>query len=232
MGKQSLKSFFPAEVLYGKFTGCMKTYLDEYKAFIFDLDGTLINSEKYHADGFAHAVETLSGYQLTPAERREFFEGHTHLFTPVLAERHGLTLDPGAVLLHKREHLDRNFKVEVLPGAEGFIEKWRNSMRMALASNSPRQFVKRALVDAGLIDVFESVVTADDVTCRKPDPEMYALTLKNLNLAAEDVMVFEDSPAGVAAAQAAGCTVVMIENGSGRTVEGVPRYTWKELKQF
>jgi HAD superfamily hydrolase (TIGR01509 family) len=93
-------------------------------------------------------------------------------------------------------------------------------------------FVKQALVETRLIDLFESVVTADDVARRKPDPEMYELTLKSLNLAPEDVLVFEDSPAGVAAAQAAGCPVVMIENGAGRTVEGVPQYTWKELKQF
>jgi len=210
----------------------MKTYLDEYKAFIFDLDGTLINSEKYHADGFSYAVEALSGYQLTPAERREFFEGHTNIFTPVLAARHGLNLDPDAVLAHKREYVDQHFKLEILPGVEAFVEKWRSCMRLALASNSPRHFVKRSLVDARMIDVFESVVTADDVTRRKPDPEMYELTLKNLTLKPEDVMVFEDSPAGVAAAQAAGCPVVMIDNGAGRFVDGVPRYTWKDLKQF
>ena len=210
----------------------MKTYLDEYKAFIFDLDGTLINSEKYHADGFAQAIEALSGYRLTPAERREFFETHTRAFTPVLAARHGLNIDSDAVLAHKRGHIDRNFKAEVLPGAAAFIEKWRDSMRLALASNSSRHFVKRALVDAQLIDVFETVITADDVTWRKPDPEMYELALKSLNLAPEDVMVFEDSPAGAAAAQAAGCPVVMIENGAGRAVEGIPQYTWKELKQF
>jgi len=210
----------------------MKTYLDEYKAFIFDLDGTLINSEKYHADGFAYAVEILSGYQLTPDERREFFEAHTNVFTPILAARRGLKLDPDEVLRHKRIHVDRNFQVEILPGVEGFIQKWRGQMRMALASNSPRQFVKNALVEAHLIDLFESVVTADDVAHRKPDPEMYNLTLANLKLMPEDVLVFEDSPAGVAAAQEAGCPVIMIENGAGRSVDGVSRYTWKELKQF
>ena len=210
----------------------MKTYLDEYKAFIFDLDGTLINSEKYHADGFAHAVETLSGYKLTPAERREFFEAHTNIFTPVLAERHGLNLDSSEVLKQKRIHVDKNFEVEILPGVEGFLQKWKGQMRMALASNSPRRFVKQALVEARFIDLFESVITADEVTHRKPDPEMYLLTLKNLGLNPDDVMIFEDSPAGVAAAQAAGCPVVMIENGAGRSVEGVPQYTWKELKQF
>ena len=210
----------------------MKTYLDEYKAFIFDLDGTLINSEKYHADGFEHAVETLSGYRLTPAERREFFEGHTNIFTPVLAARHGLNLDSDEVLSHKREHVNLHFQAEIFPGVQAFIEKWRGRMRMALASNSPRCFVKQALVEARFIDLFEAVITADDVTHRKPDPEMYELTLKNLKLTPEDVMVFEDSPAGVAAAQAAGCPVVMIENGTGRSVEGVARYTWKELSQF
>jgi putative hydrolase of the HAD superfamily len=210
----------------------MKTYLDEYKAFIFDLDGTLINSEKYHSDGFAYAVEKLSGYRLTPAERREFFEGHTRVFTPVLAARHGLELDPVEVLKHKRVHVEQNFKAEVLPGVEGFIQKWRERMRMALASNSPRIFVKQALVEVHLLDLFESVITADDVAHRKPDPEMYELTLKNLKLAPDDVMVFEDSPSGVAAAQAAGCPVIMIENGAGRSVEGVPQYRWKELKQF
>lgn len=210
----------------------MKTYLDDYKAFVFDLDGTLINSEKYHADGFEHAVEKLSGYRLTPEERREFFEAHTRLFTPVLAERRGLTLDPAEVLKHKRIHVEKNFKTELFAGAPAFIEKWRGRMRMALASNSPRMFVRQALVSAGFIDLFESVVTSDDVAHRKPSPEMYHLTLKNLGLSPDDVMIFEDSPAGVAAAQAAGCAVLMIENGTGRSVEGVPRYTWKELKQF
>lgn len=210
----------------------MKTYLDEYKAFVFDLDGTLINSEKYHADGFEYAVEKLSGYQLTPAERREFFEAHTNIFAPVLAERHGLTLCPDEVLKHKRIHVAQNFKVELFSGVEAFIQKWRGKMRMALASNSPRQFVKNALVEAHWVDLFESVVTADDVIHRKPDPAMYHLTLENLKLAPDEVLIFEDSPAGVAAAQAAGCPVIMIENGTGRAVEGVSRYTWKELKQF
>ncbi len=154
------------------------------------------------------------------------------MFTPVLAARHGLKLDPVEVLKHKRVHVDRNFKVEVLPGVEGFIQKWKGRMRMALASNSPRPFVKQALVEAQLLDLFESVITADDVIHRKPNPEMYNLTLENLKLPPEDVLIFEDSPAGVAAAQAAGCPVIMIENGAGRSVAGVPQYAWKELKQF
>lgn len=207
----------------------MQPDLIQYKAFIFDLDGTLIDSEKYHADGFAQAVEALSGYRLTPAERREFFEAHTDTFTPVLCARHGLTLDPNAVLEQKRAHVREHFKTELFPGVTAFIEKWRGRKRMALASNSPLHFVRGALDAAGLADCFEAVCTADDVAHRKPDPEMYLLTLRRLNLPAPDMLVFEDSPAGVSAARAAGCRVLMIDNGAGRSVAGVPQYTWKEL---
>jgi HAD superfamily hydrolase (TIGR01509 family) len=207
----------------------MKPDLNQYKAFVFDLDGTLIDSEKYHADGFEQAVEALTGYRITEAERREFFESHTNTFAPVLAQRHGLDLNVDETLDYKRKHVREHFKTDVFPQAVYFIKKWKGRKRMALASNSPKHFVKNALIEGGMIDLFESVCTADDVTHRKPDPEMYTLTLNWLKLEPHEVVVFEDSPAGVKAAQAAGCPVVMIENGSGRTVEGIEKFTWRDL---
>lgn len=207
----------------------MKPDFNQYKAFVFDLDGTLIDSEKYHADGFAVAVKTLTGYEITESERCEFFESHTNTFAPILAERHGLTLDVEQALAHKRAHVRENFKTDVFPQAIHFIRKWRNRKRLSLASNSPKSFVRSALVEGKMIDLFETVCTADDVAHRKPDPEMYLLTLEWLKLAPEEVLVFEDSPAGVHAAQAAGCPVVMIENGSGRTVSGVEKFRWRDL---
>ncbi len=207
----------------------MKPDLNQYKAFVFDLDGTLIDSERYHADGFSQAVEALTGYCITDAERREFFESHTRAFAPVLAERHGLDLDVDAALALKRTHVRTHFKTDVFPQAVHFIRKWRDRKRLSLASNSSRQFVKNALIEGRMIDLFETVCTADDVTHRKPDPEMYLQTLEWLKLAPQEVIIFEDSPSGVLAAQAAGCPVVMIETGGQRTVEGVEKFTWREL---
>lgn len=210
----------------------MKPDLNQYKAFVFDLDGTLINSEKYHADAFALAVKTVGGYEVTEAECREFFEAHTSTFVPVLNERHGLDMDFSEVLKHKRAHVRKHFRTDVFPLAIHFIKKWRGRKRLALASNSPKHFVRNALVEARMIDLFEAVCTADDVTHRKPDPEMYRLMLDRLALQPDEVLVFEDSPAGVLAAQNADCPLVMVDNGAGRNVKDVEKYTWKELAQF
>jgi HAD superfamily hydrolase (TIGR01509 family) len=141
-------------------------------------------------------------------------------------------LNTAEVLAYKRDHVRHNFKTEVFPDALAFIKKWRDKKRMALASNSTRNFVENALREAGISDCFEAVCTADEVVHRKPDPEMYNLTLRNMHLSPADSLVFEDSPAGVVAASRADCPVIMVDNGAGRVVEGMTQYTWKELNSF
>ena len=74
----------------------------DYEAFILDLDGTLIDSGKYHARAFADAVLEHSGYALTPSEHHEFFGSHSKWFARTLNERYGLALDPESAADHLR----------------------------------------------------------------------------------------------------------------------------------
>lgn len=204
--------------------------LDAFDAFVFDLDGTLIDSGKYHTQAFADAVLAHSGHILTTAERNEFFASHSARFARELNTRHGLGLDPTAVQHYKRRRMEEIFRPEPFPGAPEFVRRWRGRKRLALASNSPSAFVLPALEALGLHDDFECITTADEVVHRKPAPEMFTLTMRRLSIAPARTLVFEDQLIGVAAARAAGAYVIAIDNGQPVDFPAeVPVTTWSAL---
>ena len=145
--------------------------LNDYEAFIFDLDGTLIDSGKYHARAFADAVLEQGGYTLTPGEHHEFFATHSMPFSRVLNKRYGLVLDPEEVLVQKRRRMEEIFVAEMFDGAREFLELWHGKKPMALATNSPLGFVLPALEEAGVMKYFDYITTADEVELRKPSPD-------------------------------------------------------------
>jgi len=204
--------------------------LRDFEAFILDMDGTLIDSGKYHARAFADAVLEQSGYALTPGEHDEFFATHSMPFSHVLNKRHGLSLEPERVLAQKRRHMEEIFVAELFEGAREFLDLWYGKKPMALASNSPLCFVRPALKEAGLTEYFDCITTADEVENRKPDPEMIEITIQKLRVDPLNTLVFEDQLMGIDAARAAGAHVVAIDND--QPVEfppDIPVATWKEL---
>lgn len=207
--------------------------LDCFGAFVFDLDGTLIDSEKYHVRAFAGAMKEVAGYDLTPADEQEFLGNTSTWLAARLAERHGLHLDPLAVAARKFELLYRDFQAELFPGAEAFVRAWAGRRPLAVASNSPRHFVETALAQTGLRACFSAVTTIDDVQRRKPDPAMLLVTLARLGVAAAAALVLEDTALGVEAARRAGCPVVLVDNGAVAQAGAVPRevpvVTWRSL---
>jgi len=207
--------------------------LRRYRAFIFDLDGTLINSDRYHVNAFSQAIEQVSGYRISDAERREFTGNTTFDLSRELAKRHGLDLDPNDIVRIKFHLLYQHFRTEPFPDTTHFIERWKQHVSMAIASNSPLHFVERVLHSAGWYDSLGVVTTIDDVKRRKPDPEMLELTLARLQTDANETLVFEDSMPGLHAAQAARCDAVLLNNPGHRLPEVVPKGTpirsWTEL---
>jgi HAD superfamily hydrolase (TIGR01509 family) len=207
--------------------------LQEYDAFIFDLDGTLIDSESYHAQAFADAVLAHSGYRMTEDEHREFFAKHSTWFAAELNKRHGLSMEPEEVLAYKRQRVLEIFEARPYTGARAFLDFWRGKKPMALATNSPLGFVKPALEDADLMKYFDVVTTSDEVSHRKPDPEIIERTIQKLSADPLNTLVFEDQMIGVQSAMAAGACVVAVDNG--QTVPfpvDVPIHTWEKLLIF
>ena len=205
----------------------------DFEAFILDLDGALIDSGKYHTQAFADAVLEHSGYALTPDEHHEFFGSHSTWFSRTLNERYGLGLDPETVLESKRSRMREIFMVELFAGVREFLAFWHGKRPMALATNSPMSFVRSSLEEAGMMKYFECIITSDDVTHRKPDPEMIELAIQKLRVDPIWTLVFEDQMIGVEAARMAGAQVVAVDNG--QPVEfpvDIPVHTWPELLKF
>ncbi len=187
--------------------------LQDFSAFVLDMDGTLIDSGKYHARAFADAVLELCGYALAPHEHHEFFASHTDIFSLVLNKRHGLSLDPAVVLASKRRRMQEIFVAELFEGAGAFLEHWHGRIPLAMATNSPWSFVQPALRDAGIGHYFECIMTADEVVHRKPHPEIIERTVQRLGVDPLATLVFEDQLIGIEAARAAGTHVVAVDNG-------------------
>jgi HAD superfamily hydrolase (TIGR01509 family) len=126
----------------------------------------------------------------------------------------GRPLDRQALVPRRyARELDLCYAQPILPGVREVIEAAREmGLKLAIASSSSRQWVAGHLTRLGLDHYFEVVHTSDDVERTKPDPALYVLTLRTLNLRPTEAIVFEDSPNGVAAAKAAGIFVVAVPN--------------------
>lgn len=203
-------------------------------AVIFDLDGTLVETEEIKA--LSHA---LSVTELRPEVQKEDvvaayangLVGHPRQeVAEAMIQRFGLEAalhermddlgedEPWKVLVKIR----REFYEELLANDDLLLEKrYPHNIEMlrelrgegyptACATMSHRQQVNRVLSVLGLEDVFDVVVTMDDVTRGKPDPEIDLLVAEKLGVPPEEFLVIEDSLAGVGAAVAAGMMVVAV----------------------
>jgi HAD superfamily hydrolase (TIGR01509 family) len=129
------------------------------------------------------------------------------------AERLGLPVDRGPALVDEMiESMAEALQQDVAgrPGALELVARLRGRLPLALASNSPRRLVDAALATARLTDVFEVIVTSDDVAQSKPAPDIYLLACQRLGVDPAEVLALEDSSAGVASAKAAGLACIAV----------------------
>lgn len=179
-------------------------------ACVFDNDGLLLDTE----DAWTRAEVTLftrHGSEFTAEHKRDLI-GSSHL---VAAGKLEVMLGrPGAGLalmaeLHDLVMEEALGPVAPRPGAVELVDALLAAgTPIALASNSPRAFVERVLASAGLTGRFAVVLGGDEVAAPKPAPDIYLAACERLGVAPADAVGLEDSPTGVAAARAAGMTVV------------------------
>ncbi len=182
-----------------------------YKGLIADCDGVLVNTEPLHADTW---VEYLNNHGIDfPAEEFNRFIGVTSpQMMRVLREEKRVpeSLDVRRLMDERRYYFYRRLETELIEieGTTTFLRALSGRVPLALATSNLRETYDHILRIAGWNGLFSVLVGADDVPQPKPAPDIYLETVRRLNLAPEECLVFEDSIPGLEAALAAGLEVV------------------------
>lgn len=185
------------------------------KAFIFDLDGVIVDTAKYHFLAWQKIAEQL-GIEFTP-EHNEALKGVSRVrsldlilelgkINPSQQDKDIWLKQKNEDYLEYIENMDRS---EILPGVMHVLQFLKEQdQRIALGSASKN--ARPILEKVGILDYFDAIIDGNDVTHAKPDPEVFLQAAKKLGTAPKDAIVFEDSVAGVEAANNGGMTSVGI----------------------
>lgn len=187
------------------------------KACLFDLDGVIVDTAKYHYLAWKRLASGL-GFDFSE-EDNERLKGISRMDSlNILLKIGGLTIDEKAKeeLAQKKndwycELIAKMTPDEILPGTKEFLELLReNKIKIALCSASKNSMT--ILNNIGLVSHFDAIVDGNSVTHAKPNPEVFLLGAEKLGVKPEECVVFEDARAGIEAAINAGMSSVGIGN--------------------
>ena len=186
------------------------------EAVLFDLDGTLVDSERDNVESVVLAARRY-GVELNEDERL-FIVGHSwNEIHAVIAKAHGLHVGMHeliAAAVHEKQALIERNGIRALPGAVALVRRLAGRSKLAVVSGASRTEVQDALVGIGVRDLFQVVVAAEDYTKGKPAPEPYERGLALLGVSSSRSLVIEDATPGILSARAAGVRVIGVQAGN------------------
>lgn len=181
---------------------------DEIRALIFDFDGTLADTMPTHFDAWD---ATLKPHGLCLSKEQFYALGgwSTRRLAEMLIAEAGSPLSP-AQLVHEKEAEFQRRLIDVRPieAVVKIADQHRGVLPMAVATSGLRYIIGPVLEKLGLTSWFNTIVTADDVVNPKPAPDLFLEAARRLEIAPQFCRVYEDTNAGIEAAQRAGMPYV------------------------
>ena len=185
--------------------------ISHIKAVIFDMDGTLVETEHLWAEAKRNVAQTL-GVKVTEKVLQQYVgRGLNDFINDLLSpkdQKHRLELN-----LKMQEHALANYAatLRVINGAPTLLQAFASAgLRIAICSSGSLQAIAISLNALNATDVVEVVVSGDTIATGKPHPLPYLQTLEQLNVEAKDAIVFEDTLAGLKSATAAGIATMIV----------------------
>lgn len=182
----------------------------DFKAYLFDCDGTIVDSMPLH---FIAWTKALGEWNCPFPEDYFYAWGGMPRLEVIrkLNEEHGLNMPVETVSDRKEafyfEHLP---SLKAIPEVVAHIEAQHGRIPLAVVSGSMRDSVQASLRTTGLLDKFDTLVCPGDYSRSKPHPEPFLIAAARLGVAPQDCLVFEDTQMGIEAAEAAGMAWVRV----------------------
>ena len=200
-----------------------------YKAVLFDLDGVLVDACEWHRVSLNEALREVCNYEISIDDHYREFNGiptkvklkkladmgiiDTNCFDAVETLKQKKTIE----IINKFAFI-RQEKIQLMKYLK------QKNIKIACYTNSIRETATLMLEKTGIKEYFDLIVTNQDVTKSKPDPEGYNYCIKNLALSKNEVIIIEDSDKGFQAAIACGAKVIRVKNQDDVTVELIGSY--------
>lgn len=184
------------------------------KAVFFDMDGVLVDSERYHIDAFVELFKR-HGIALTKKDTAGIFGRLDEHIIEDLCKKKKIKCDIDEWGKEKRliaTDLMRRNKMSLFPGVKSLLVAVKKKYKVGLATSSSRQEAEIVLLKVGLRNSFDAILTREDVKTHKPSPEVYLKLCERFKLTPQDCVVIEDSIAGVTAAKKAGMRCIAVLN--------------------
>ena len=184
-------------------------------AFIFDMDGVIIDSEPIH---FEIDIKTMKhfGVKISNEELEKYVGMTNPEMWELIKSEYSIIESIDEIISYQLENkikVLQGLDIEPIEGIKELLIKLKDEdIPIAVASSSPRKFIEEVLIKFNLIDYFQYIVSGEEVVKGKPSPDIYIEAAKQLGVDTKHCVVIEDSRNGVTAAKKAGMKCIGYKN--------------------